>query len=176
MNKSIDNAKHCYLCENKDFNVLTGMKCGLTQSVPEFNVKCSSIKFDIAYENKIKEVNIELDKVRRSKIPSYTNFYFFLGLSLVIILTGFLLGKYILDFGVISTVPLLIMGVGVGVLPLASGPINKYRNAIKIASNRKEELDEILRLYGISYTAEITVTKDLHDNEDYHIKLSYDRV
>ncbi|WP_339697833.1 hypothetical protein [uncultured Roseivirga sp.] len=171
----IDLSKHCQLCDNQIYDIQSGTKCGLTNKRPNFTSKCPDIKFETNYEERIKEINTELELVKRTKSLSIANFIFFIVISLAIVLGGYLLGTYAFDKGVISTIPLTIMGVGILILPLASGPLNKYRQKIKITQKRKLELDELLLKYNIEYTIDLTFHKDLHGNLDITTILNFQR-
>lgn len=166
-------AKHCQICENQLYNIEFGSKCKLTNKKPDFREKCPDIIFEKKYEERIKEVNTEYELVQKTKLISYANFVFFLIVSILVILAGYLIGKYALDKGVISTVPLIIIGVGIMILPLASGPLNKYRQDISIARNKKDKLDKLLSMYNIQYTIEVIVYKDLHGNQEIETKLTF---
>ena len=171
----MDLTKHCQLCENQLVDIQTGTTCALTNKPPDFREKCPDIRFEDKYEEKIREINIEYDKVRRTRGISYANFFFYITISIVIMVAGYLIGKYALEKGVISTVPLIIMGVGVLVLPMAAGPLNKYRTTMKIARKKLTELNELLAIYNIQYTIDVIVNKDRHGNEDIETKLFFQR-
>ena len=171
----MDLTKHCQLCERQLYDIQSGTKCGLTNERPNFSGKCPDIKFETKYEDKIKEINIEYELVKRTKAISIGTFIFFITISIAVIVGGYLLGTYAFDKGVISTVPLIIMGTGVLILPLASGPLNKYRWGMKIARNKKNELDELLANYNIQYSIEVIVNKDLHGNQDITTNLTFQR-
>ncbi|MEK6478572.1 hypothetical protein WJR50_13595 [Catalinimonas sp. 4WD22] len=166
-------ASHCRICENQLYDIEVGTRCSLTNDRPSFREKCSEIRLEKKYENIIKEVNIEYELVRRTKLISYANFVFFLLVSVLLISAGYFFGKYGLEKGVISTVPLIIIGAGILVLPLASGPLNKYRQSIAVAKKKKEELDKVLALYNTKYTIEVIVNKDLHGNKEIDTKLTF---
>ena len=148
---NMDLSKHCLVCDNKLFDFKNGTRCSLTNERPNFKDKCRDINFAKNLEETIKEINTEYELVKKTKSISYANFVMFLLISAAVILTGFLIGKHALDKGVISTVPLIIMGVGISILPLASGPLNKYRQHISVAKQKKHQLDELLLKYNIKY-------------------------
>ncbi|NMM48147.1 hypothetical protein [Marinigracilibium pacificum] len=166
-------SKHCQLCENRQYDINTGTKCKLTDQEPSFQKKCPEIKFDEKLDNTIKEINTEYELVKRSKSLSIGNFIFFLVVSIAFIGTGIYLGVYIFDKGVLSTVPIIVIAVGIGVLPLASGPLNKYIQGIKVAEKKREELNEVLDLYNIKYNINVIIKKDLHDNLDISHELTF---
>ncbi len=171
---------HCNLCENRLFDINTGTRCNLTGQRPEFNNTCSDIKFGERIEKVISEVNIDLELIKRTKNISYGNFVVFLLISLAFIGSGVYLGIYLLTFSstsiVISTVPFIIGGIGISILPKASGPLNKYRQGIAVANENKQKLDALLIQYNIEYNIDITVKKDLHGNIDTDSKTTFTRI
>lgn len=164
-------ARHCELCDNQEKSLKTGTTCGLTQRKPEFNRTCSKIYLNDKFKNKLKKINVEYEKVKRSKTITYTYFIVFLSISLAVIIGGFLFGKYVLDNGVISTVPIIIMGVGLGPLGLAFGALNKYRIDIEIAKSKKEKIDEILSLYSITYNFNVKFGNEYHGIQESFVDL-----
>jgi len=171
----MDLARHCELCDNRAYDVQTGTICSLTNHRPKFDKKCPDIKFGDNHINQIKEVNINYHKVASTKKLSIANFIVFLTIAVLIVLVGYLLGAYILESGFISTVPLIIMGTGVLIIPLATGPLVKYLQAIKVERNKKSRLDELLASYNIEYDVEILVDEDVHGNKEYEAEITFSR-
>lgn len=172
----MDLAKHCELCENRVFDVLTGTTCSLTDQRPEFSNKCPEIRFESNHINKIKEVNIEYHKVALTKNLTIANFIVFLSTGIAVMAGGYLLGSFAWDKGVISTVPLIIIGVGFLIIPSATGPLVKYRQGMGVERNKKREMDELLASYNIEYDAEILIEEDMHGNKGYDAKLTFSRI
>ena len=168
-------AKHCRLCQHQVIDEVTGTLCGLTQAKPNFAERCPTIEFGEKQKEVIKEVNIEYELVKRTKSISLGNLFFFLAISLAFMIAGYLIGTYVYESGVISTVPLIIMGVGFLVLPLAFGPMNKYRQHMGVARKKKKELDDLLAQYNTKYNIEVIVNKDRHGNQEVDTKLTFDR-
>lgn len=172
----MDLARHCELCDNRAFDVQTGTVCSLTNRKPQFDNKCPDIKFGENHITQIKEVNINYFKVASTKNLTIANFIIFFTIATIAILAGYLLGAYIYEGGFISTVPLIIMGTGVLILPFATGPLIKYRQAIKVEGSKKSRLDKLLASYNIEYDAEILVNEDVHGNKDYEAKITFTRL
>lgn len=84
---------------------------------------------------------------------------------------GYYIGKYAFDNGVISTVPLIIIAIGLGILVFAAGPLNKYRNELAIAKNNKEKLDEVLNLYKIDYEIDLEYGEEIHGTREVRADL-----
>ena len=169
----MDYGQHCRLCENRVYNIETGTRCSITNEKPIFEKKCDDILFDIKLKNLIDEVNIEIEKIAQSKSLTYVNFGFYLALGVIVILAGYIYGKMVYESGWISTIPLIIMFAGFGVLPLAFGPFNKYRQGLKIAYQKKVDLDSILSLYGVTYEIKIITHKDVHGNKEFETDISF---
>lgn len=133
----MNQAKHCEICENQLFDMKFGTKCSLTNEKPNFKNKCTYIKFDKKYEHKITDVNVEFEKIKKTKALTITNLIVFAALGISIMLIGFLIGKFALDNNVISTIPIIIMGVGFLIMPKALAPFYLYRQRMAIAKKRK---------------------------------------
>ena len=169
----MDLTKHCQLCDHKIFDFNKGSRCGLTEEKPHFYRKCGEILFGQNMEAKIREVNIEHELVKESKALSIANFVVFLLLGVGVLAGGWLLGVYAFEGGVISTVPIIIMGVGLSFFPLSFGPLNSFRFGMAVASKKKKELDILLRMYNIEYSIEVNITKDLHGNKEIDTDLKF---
>lgn len=167
----MDLTKHCQLCDNQktDFNI--GTICGLTDRKPDFNKTCTKIKLTKKFESKLKSVNIEYENIKRNKSLTYAYFGVLLIIGMVVIVSGYLFGKYSLENNVISTVPMIIMVVGLGILAMAFGNFNTYRQEFEIAKIRKENIDEVLSQYRIKYEIYVTFGNEFHGTQDIHAEL-----
>lgn len=165
-------ARHCELCDHQKVNLKDGTTCGLTDRKPEFNKTCAKIKLNEKFENKLKIVNIKYEKVKRTKILTYTYFVVFIIIGITVIVGGYLLGKYALDSGVISTVPIIIMAVGLTPLGMAFGTLNKFQQGIESAKSKKDRIDEVLNLYRIDYKIDVKFAKEYHGIQEVYAVLS----
>lgn len=163
--------KHCELCDLQKYNIKTGTTCSLTDKKPSFNKTCIKIELNDKFENKLKEINVKYEKIKSEKLLTYIYFVVFLIIGLTVIIGGYLLGKFILDKGVISTVPLIIMGVGIAPLGLAFGTLNNHLQEFKLAQKKKIDLDELLQLYKIDYQIDIKFGEKYHGNQDVFVQL-----
>lgn len=100
---------------------------------------------------------------------------FFFAIGIAVIVGGYLLGEYALDREVISTVPLIIMGVGLAPFGMAFGALNKHRQEIKVAKSKKNKVDEVLNEYGIEYDIDITFGKEIHGTQEVYAELKTKR-
>jgi len=167
----MDLARHCNLCDNQKTSLKLGTTCGLTDRKPEFNKTCSKIELNEKFENKLKSVNIEYKNIKRKKLLTYTYFGVFLAIGIAVIIGGYLLGKYAFDSRVISTVPLIIMAVGLAPLGMAFGTLNKHRQEIEVAKNKKDKVDEVLNEYRIEYDIDITFGKEIHGTQEVYAEI-----
>lgn len=172
----MDLARHCDLCDNQETSLKLGTTCRLTNRKPEFNKTCSKIELNEKFENKLKLVNIQYESIKRKKLLTYTYFGVFLAIGIAVIIGGYLLGKYVLDRGVISTVPLIIIGVGLPPLGMALGALNKHRQEIKVAKSKKDKVDEVLNEYRIEYDIDITFGKEIHGTQEVYAELKTKRM
>lgn len=173
---NMDLAKHCELCDNRVLDVQTGTTCALTGEKPDFDKKCADIKFENNQMKRIREVNIKYHKVASTKNLTIANFIVFLTIGVAVMIGGYLLWTLAWDKGVISTVPIIIIGVGVLIIPLATGPLVKYRQGIGVARQQKDQMDELLASYNIEYDVEILIDEDVNGNKDYDAKINFSRV
>ncbi|QXP59021.1 hypothetical protein [Olleya sp. HaHaR_3_96] len=167
----MDLARHCDLCDNQKTSLKIGTTCGLNDRKPEFNKTCPKIELNEKFENKLKSVNIEYENFKRKKLLTYTYFGVFVIIGIAVIVGGYLFGKYIFDSGVISTVPIIVMAVGLAPLGMAFGTLNKHRQEIEIAKNKKEKIDEVLNEYRIEYDVDISFGKEIHGTQEVYAEL-----
>ena len=167
----MDLARHCDLCDNQKTSLKIGTTCGLNDRKPEFNKTCPKIELNEKFENKIKSVNIEYENFKRKKLLTYIYFGVFVIIGITVIVGGYLLGKYAFDSGVISTVPIIIMAVGLAPLGMAFGTLNKHRQEIEIAKNKKDKIDEVLNEYRIEYDIDISFGKEIHGTQEVYAEL-----
>ena len=111
-------------------------------------------------------VNANYENIKREKSITYLYFVIFLCISIAIIIGGFLLGKYGLESGVISTVPIIIMGIGLLVLSKPFSALNNYKNEYSISKKKKDNTDEVLKLYNIHYEIDIKFCKEIHGKQE----------
>lgn len=164
--------KHCQLCDHQKIDFKTGTLCTLTDRKPEFINKCVKATFNTKLESKIKDTNIEYISVLNTKWLVYINFVVFLLIALAVILAGYFLAEYLLKFRVVAAAPFIISLVGLlFILPLAVGPLNTYKNDLKLAEAKKEDLDAVLKIYNIKYNIDISFGKKYHGTQDISVDL-----
>lgn len=164
----IKKTDHCLLCEHQQNNFMSGVYCGITQKKPEFDKTCDSIKFDKVLEEKILENNIELKLVELTKVDTIGHFIIFLSIGIACLFFGiFLVDTYWLKFmedpyihGRYSlAVMIVILTIGVGIIIFATAPVNLYLRKYKIAKLKKKKLDDILKVYNLTYNINLSIQK-----------------
>lgn len=168
----MDIARHCDLCDNQKTSLKVGTTCALTDRKPEFDKTCPKIALSEKFENKLKTLNIEYDKIKRTKTLTYIYFGVFIMIGLAVIIGGYLLGKYALDSGVISTVPLIIIAVGLAPLGMAFGTLKSFRQKQEVAKSKKNMVDEVLKEYRITYSIDIKYGKEFHGTQEVLAELN----
>ncbi|WP_299112869.1 hypothetical protein [uncultured Winogradskyella sp.] len=168
----MDITSHCKICNHQKIDFKVGTLCSITDKKPDFHNRCIKADFSEKLETKIEQINVEYEKVRKTRLLVYANFIIFLSVAFAVILAGFYLAKYLLKFNAISSVPFIISLVGVlFVLPIAIGPLNSYLNDLKLAKQRKNELDQVLEIYNINYDINIEFGKAYHGTQDVYVDL-----
>jgi len=168
-------SKHCGICENQIIDRNTGIRCRLTNEKPKFINKCETIYFDEKYKTKILDTNIEFERIRRRKTQIYSKTIGLLSLGIILILVGLFIGLFALESGLISKVPLIIIGVGFLTLPNALKSFVLFRQKFSVAKNKKTELDSLLSIYNVEYDLKLNFTKDRHGNVDIKTNLTFKR-
>lgn len=171
----MDLARHCTLCDYQIVTIKDGTTCKLTGKKPAFNKRCSKIELNEKFEERVKKVNIEFENIKQTKTDTYGHAVIYTVIGLAVMFSGYYLGTYAWDVGVISTIPLIIIGIGIGVLVFAGGPLNKYRNESAIARGNKEKLDEVLNLYNITYEIDLTYVDKIHGTKEVKADLKIKR-
>lgn len=168
----MDLARHCNLCDHQKISLKEGTTCGLTDRKPEFNKTCSKIELNKKFEDMLKSVNIEYEQNKRTKTLTHLYFGVFVTLGIAVIIAGYLLGRYALNSGVISTVPLIIMAIGLAPLGKAFGTLTKYRQRIQVSKSKKDKMDEVLNEYRIQYEIDIIFGEKYHGTQEVVTELN----
>lgn len=162
-------------------NLKNGVYCGVTGRKPEFVTTCDIIDFGKYLEDKILEVNVELELVKRTKVDTIGHFILFLLIGLSVIFFGTRLlesfgMKILTNDGGLSTLALVpmvfIVLIGIGLIVFAIAPLNLYRRNNKIALQKKEKLDACLGLYQLTYTIELQINKHWAGHKEVEHKLA----
>lgn len=147
----MEKIKHCQICDLQQYDIQKGLKCSLTEKLPKFNNTCPKIVLNEKMLQRIVKVNWEFEDIKAMKNKSIMNFVFFGIIALGVFYFDYYLTQELNSYGVYSTVSIIIFVVGLAVLGMAIGPMNMYYNKKKNHTPVKEELDDLMKLYNISY-------------------------
>ncbi|QXP80407.1 MULTISPECIES: hypothetical protein [Winogradskyella] len=167
----MDLARHCRLCDHKITSLKIGTTCSLNNLKPEFNKTCSKIELNKKFEDQLEYVNIDYQNYKRKKLLTYTYFVVFAVMGIAVIIGGFLFGKFTLESRIISSVTITIIVIGITLLGKAFGTLNTYRQDIEIAKSKKDNIDEVLKEYNITYDIQVMFGKEIHGAQDVHTEL-----
>jgi hypothetical protein len=169
----IKNTNHCLICEDKKMDFTIGVYCGITDEKPKFEKKCPSKGFGKTLNEKIVEIDSNLKLIENEKSITYLHLYTFLSFAAIVLIAdcffiNYLWGisslnnsYYISNYYMVA-VPIIIASVGLGLIPYAVAPLNKFKSQRKITNNAKSELDTILNLYNIQYEIQTKLFKGSH--------------
>lgn len=163
---------HCDLCDHQKKSLSQGSICAITGHKPTFGNTCSKIKLGTRFEDKLKDVNIRYAKLQNDQAITYTYFIVFLLIGIGVIVGGFLFGKYVYNRGFLSTVPLIIMAVGLAPLGLAIGTLNKHLENRKSAKFKKDRVDAVLEKYRITYDIRVQFGTSYHGRQEVYVDLN----
>lgn len=157
---------HCVLCEHQKLDLATGTTCGITNKKPDFFKTCPKIEFDEKLDSKIKRVHIELKTAQNEKLKVYFHLFFFFILGVLTLLGGYYLGSRSFSNGVISTVPLIVMGIGIFLFIVGISPLYKYYQKLNVLIANKNDLDTVIDVYGIQYDIDISFGQEIHGKKE----------
>ena len=171
MKKEILPHKHCNLCSNKTTIPNKGLGCKLNLEKPELNTSCWKYVPSNDLEEIIQNTNLEYQVIKNRTLTVYLHLVFYLVVGFAFLISGLLIGKYALNGGVISTVPLIIMGVGIVILPYSVSPYISFRQKLGVSKDEKDELDNILSKYRIEYSVNFNFGKKFHNRQEVSVDL-----
>lgn len=171
MKKEILPHKHCNLCSNKTIIPNKGLGCRLNLEKPELNTSCWKYEPLNDLDEIIQSTNLEYQVIKNRTLTVYLHLAFYLLVGFAFLISGILIGKYALNGGVISTVPLIIMGIGIMILPYSVSPYISFRQKLGVSKNDKDELDKILSIYKIEYLIDLKFGKKFHNRQEVSVDL-----
>jgi hypothetical protein len=117
-------------------------------------------------QEKVFEANYKLKIVSDKKGSTMLHLYTFLSFSIVILIATYVFTIYLWELGWMSSITLTITAIGLGLIPFAVAPLNKYMRTLSVAKENKKKIDDVLNIYSISYKIDTKLTKDTHDSID----------
>jgi len=166
---------HCLICQNSRKDIQKGVYCGLINEKPKFGNICDKIILDEKLIEKIEELSFQGQLIESKKKPVIYNLFFFLLVAILFFLGGLFLTEILYEKGYISTLSYFIMFIGLSILPLSVGPLRKYFSDKKSNSQKRNELINLLKKYGISYDSEVRLTKQNHNILEVNVKVSLNK-
>ncbi|WP_196890670.1 hypothetical protein [Aureivirga marina] len=148
MNKNM----HCELCELQSFDFINGITCSLTKEKATFKNRCSKIQFGEKLEEKIVEINQEYENLKYMKKHAYSNLIFYSLIGIGVWILNYFITIRIFEVGVISTISLSLFLIGGTIIGYGTGAYKFYNSSRKSIIPKKEKLDNILKIYQISYS------------------------
>lgn len=173
----MENARHCELCDHQTVTLKEGTICELTDRKPDFHRTCLNIALNEKFEEKLKLSNVAYQKVLSTKTWTYGYFLVFLIFSLIVMGGAIYFSYYLFNLtdrvGVISVAPVVILAIGIGLMSMAFGARNKYRQDLAAAIHNKEKIDRVLELYNIDYDIDIQFGRKYHGTQEVYADLKF---
>ncbi|KXX66491.1 hypothetical protein [Flammeovirga sp. SJP92] len=151
------------MCQNK-YNS-GGIKCELTQEKPAFRDVCENFSYTQGFNSIIDDLFIEMKKMsfkkRRLHIKSFFNFVcaiFVIVIPLYLFKIGLDHDEWFVELSVTA-----IAG-GFTFLGFSLKPLLKFYSDTKILKKKKNEIDSLMKMYGLVYDVEIDYKEDIHGN------------
>lgn len=164
--------KHCSLCDNHIMDMQTGIKCGLTKEKPSFEHKCDKVIFQDKAFHDIEEVNFHYKFIQRKKAKIYFNLVVFSGIAGFFVLSGLVGGVLLFENGVISTGPLIMIGIGLAILPIPMRPWFNYLQEVGGTKDKKKQIDNLLKIYGMEAIINFDIKEGKHEIFDVKTNIS----
>ncbi|GLB52585.1 hypothetical protein NBRC110019_16250 [Neptunitalea chrysea] len=169
----MDLVQHCELCDHQQKDYIEGSFCKFTNKKPEFNTTCIKIGLTNKCEKRIKEVNIAYQKVMQRKTITWLYFCIFLTIGLSFIIGGIV---YLVTtetfFRNAYKVPGFLIIFGVGFLFISFPPLKGYLRDKYLTEKKKNTLDSVLQLYGVTYNIVVKLGKEKNGDPKIHTQLT----
>ena len=165
--------KHCQLCDNKITSLEKGLTCELTNRKPEFKNTCSDIKWEKVFQEKLENVNLELELIRNKKNTTLWSFCLISIIGFLLIIGGNsidIFDLYSLNFW---KVKIGIIAIGITFLGIAYKKLYGFRKKLKMAKSKKIKFDTVIKVYGISYKTNFEYKEKIHGNQNIEITTEY---
>lgn len=182
----VEQTKHCVLCKHGKRRLKDGMYCGVTNRKANFQTSCPHVTFSHKLFEEVNKTNIELEKIKRSKLTNYFHFLTFIIISLGVFWIIYLLRSYFFQTytsvpGYYSfkgsafsfIIPIIFAAIGVKVMAIAFGYFNKFKNDLSFAKDKKEQIDLILNVYNIKYEIGMDFGKKYLGMQEVQTKLNF---
>jgi hypothetical protein len=179
----LNNTWHCELCNHQRKNLKEGSICNLTKQKPAFNPTCSKKLFSTKFKNQLREVNVVYEHAVKKKSSSYASVFVFGSLALGLLGIGvyFLIYmKSIIDFMKspsaymifkLYSTPFFFFLLSYQFFSHCFKIYNMYILKSREAKRKKNRVDAVLALYGITYDIDVQLHPNYRFPQDAQVDL-----
>jgi len=171
--------KHCSLCDNHIMEMMKGIKCGLTGAKSDFKFRCAEALFKTKAFQKIEDLNLQYEFMKRKKAALYISFVVKLSLALFVLLTGIFAVILFLTYGIIFSWRMAgaigFTGIGLIIFSSVMKPWINYKNEMNILKKKLNDIKKVLNIYNLEYTIETAITGGTHDIFDVTTNITFSK-
>ncbi|MBX2827940.1 MAG: hypothetical protein KTR22_07245 [Flavobacteriaceae bacterium] len=161
--------EHCRVCEHQKFSLEEGSLCGVTMRKPNFHGICNKISLGDTFKEKIEDANIDFELTSRAKWKHYSLFAVYLILAIGILIISLWMFEYIEPLWkrlggrayFVYLTPFACLIILLKLLMNATESFGTFRSKFREATRKKEKVDAIAKLYGVSYEIDVSFEKDI---------------
>ncbi|PQJ77830.1 hypothetical protein [Polaribacter porphyrae] len=172
--------KHCNLCEYQKKDFKSGSYCGVTDEVPYFEKKCDKIYLNKSFEKKVRQINIEYQKLASRKFDIFGGVILFPLIGFIILYLDYLFfTKLYVPFslGVPGFLVLsIVFLIGFFLIAKGTGPLIFFKQQKDVIYKNKIDLDNICKVYGIEYEIKFKKNKNPFDQNLYIENVNIDKL
>lgn len=170
--------KHCSLCEYQKKDFKTGSYCGITNEVPYFEKRCDKINFGKNFLEKVKQINMEHQKLADRKFDIFGGVVLFPLFGVITLFLDYLFfKKYFQPYynnnlslmGEAVVLMIIMFVVGIILIAKGTGPLIFFKQQKNVVFTKKIDLDNICKVYGIEYKIKFKKNKNPFD-KNLHIE------
>ena len=154
------------MCDHQKLSLQKGDLCGLTNRKPDFNRTCIRIKLNEKLKQILGELHVNLEDQIILKKELRLNLILKPILGFVVVLMGYYMWQYILNQGYIAFIPAIIIAIGIYLIRNPFSQKKAYNNEISLIDYEIKEIKDVLKLYQVSYKAEVIFSKEIHGTKE----------
>lgn len=171
--------KHCSLCEYQKKDFKTGSYCGVTKEIPYFDKKCDKINFGNHFLKKVKEINIEHQKLAGRNFDIFGGVILFPLLGFIVLYLDYLFFTKLykpFSLGVPGFLVLsIVFSIGIILIAKGTGPLIFFKQQKDVVFTDKIDLDNICKVYGIQYEIKFKKNKNPFEQNLYVESINIDK-
>lgn len=167
----LEKHQHCNYCTHQEKNVFKGTLCGLTHEKPNFNKTCPKIQWSTLLSKKITAVHTLNASLEKDQLYTYvkTILLIVLAMSMGLALSAYVQTEEFIrltseGFAVksykIYAIPVSLVAAMIILVLYAVKSFVNYLKAKKEANQKKQQLDTLLQLYGISFRKAVELSEE----------------